>query len=212
MILLIASQAEQCSGLIAYPLIHDYQQRGYTMQRLRLFQGAAIASLALLGACAVSADMDDSAVTPAASASARASLYSTSGIAMGTAVVEEMTGGLRLTVKGMALPSGGHGTHIHATGKCDAPDFATAGGHWNPSGKQHGLSNPMGPHAGDLPNMIIGTDGAGSITINLPGATMAGLLDADGAALVIHAQPDDNHTDPSGNSGGRIACGVFSAG
>lgn len=182
------------------------------MQRLCLFQGAAIASLALLGACAGSADMDDTASAPAPAAMARAALYSPSGIAMGNAVIEDMSGGLRLTVNGMALPAGGHGTHIHTIGKCDAPDFATAGGHWNPAAKQHGLSNPMGPHAGDLPNLLIGTDGAGSVTINLPGATMAGLLDADGAALVVHAQPDDNHTDPSGNSGGRIACGVFSAG
>lgn len=182
------------------------------MPSIRILPSAAIASLALLGACAGSANLEDAADAPAAASSARASLYSPSGIAMGTATVDEVAGGLKLTVNGVALPAGGHGTHIHTTGKCDAPDFSTAGGHWNPSAKQHGLSNPQGPHAGDLPNLLIGTDGAGSITINLPGATLAGLLDADGAALVVHAQPDDNHTDPSGNSGGRIACGVFSAG
>ena len=111
-----------------------------------------------------------------------------------------------------ALPPGTHGAHIHMVGRCDAPDFTTAGGHWNPTSKQHGTMNPAGPHEGDLPNLIVGTDGRGTLAITIPGATMAGLLDADGSAMVVHAGADDLRTDPSGNSGGRIACGVFQAG
>ena len=94
-------------------------------------------------------------------------------------------------------------------GACDAPGFTTAGGHWNPTMRQHGSMNPNGQHEGDLPNLMIGSNGRGSLGAVIPGATIAGLLDADGAALVVHAGPDDLMTDPAGNSGARIACGVF---
>jgi Cu-Zn family superoxide dismutase len=87
------------------------------------------------------------------------------------------------------------------------------GGHWNPTNRQHGKNNPAGMHVGDLPNLLVGTDGRGSLEINLPGASIAGgaasMLDADGASIVIHQSPDDYRTDPAGNSGARIACGVF---
>jgi Cu-Zn family superoxide dismutase len=101
---------------------------------------------------------------------------------------------------------------VHTTGLCDAPDFTTAGPHWNPTAMKHGTMNPQGPHEGDLPNLIVGTDGRGTLGITIPGATMAGLFDTDGSALVVHAGADDLMTDPSGNSGGRIACGVLVAG
>ena len=113
-------------------------------------------------------------------------------------------------VDASGLTRGVHGVHIHETGKCEGPAFASAGAHWNPTMKMHGRDNPMGAHEGDLPNLMIGTDGRGSISIDVPG-TSAQLLDADGAAVVIHADPDDYKTDPSGNSGGRIACGVLTA-
>ena len=175
---------------------------------------AAAASLALLSGCAMTSDIESAADAPATGA--HAALYSPTGIAMGHANVDQIRGGLRVTVTGMALPPGPHGAHIHTTGKCDAPDFASAGGHWNPTAMQHGKLNPMGPHEGDLPNLIAGADGAGSITFDVPKANLTGganpLLDADGAALVIHAAADDLKTDPSGNSGGRIACGVLAAG
>ncbi|GGB15486.1 superoxide dismutase [Sphingomonas metalli] len=127
----------------------------------------------------------------------------------GRATATETEGGLRVTLDARALPPGTHGAHIHMTGRCDAPDFTTAGGHWNPTTRQHGTMNPQGPHSGDLPNLIVGTDGRGTIGVTIPGGTMDGLLDADGAAMIVHANPDDMKTDPSGNSGGRIACGVF---
>ena len=94
-------------------------------------------------------------------------------------------------------------------GRCDPPDFASAGAHWNPAGKKHGMNNPAGPHAGDMPNVEVAANGVLSATLTLAGASMASLLDADGAALVIHAVADDYVTDPSGNSGARIACAVI---
>jgi Cu-Zn family superoxide dismutase len=123
----------------------------------------------------------------------------------------EVAGGIRFTLDVKGLPVGTHGAHIHTTGRCDAPDFTTAGGHWNPTTAKHGSMNPQGPHEGDLPNLIVGSDGRGTLGITVPNATMAGLLDTDGAAIVVHAGADDLMTDPSGNSGGRIACGVFTA-
>lgn len=174
---------------------------------------AVLLGLGLSGCAANDGGVQDAA--PAAQTSARASLQGPTGTAVGEAVIEAMTHGLKLTVTGVNLPQGAHGTHVHMVGRCDAPDFASAGAHWNPSGAQHGRDNPQGAHAGDLPNLLIGTDGKGSFTIDLHGAKMmgpGGLLDEDGAALVIHANPDDFKTDPTGNSGGRIACGVFSAG
>jgi Cu-Zn family superoxide dismutase len=120
---------------------------------------------------------------------------------------------IRLTVRGAA--PGTHGVHLHQTGRCDAPDFASAGPHWNPMGHQHGRLNPQGPHLGDLPNLVVRANGSGRLdfAVPVPPGTTAGanpLLDADGTAIVIHAAADDLRTDPSGNSGARIACGVLS--
>lgn len=140
-----------------------------------------------------------------------AALKLADGTDVGRATAREATGGLRITIEAMALPAGTHGAHIHAVGRCEGPDFMTAGGHWNPGGTQHGAMNPAGPHEGDLPNLIIGADQRGTIGVTVPGGTLAGLLDADGAAMVIHASADDLMTDPSGKSGARIACGVFAA-
>ena len=142
---------------------------------------------------------------------ATASLQTATGAAAGRATATDVQGGIRYTLDVTGLPAGTHGAHIHMTGRCDAPDFTTAGGHWNPTAMKHGTMNPMGPHEGDLPNLIVGTDGRGTLAVTIPGETMAGLLDTDGAAIVVHAGPDDLKTDPSGASGGRIACGVFAA-
>lgn len=114
----------------------------------------------------------------------------------------------------MGEQRGEHGFHIHEVGQCDAPDFTSAGGHFNPTGAAHGLLDPDGPHAGDLPNLWIEADGSADyrVVTNLVtlGTGERNLLDADGSALVIHSDPDDHHTDPSGASGDRIACGVIS--
>lgn len=142
---------------------------------------------------------------------AAAMLRDATGADVGRATATDVAGGIRYTLDVRGLPAGTHGAHIHTVGRCDAPDFTTAGGHWNPTMKKHGTMNPQGPHEGDLPNLIVGSDGRGTLGVTVPGQTMAGLLDADGSAIVVHAGPDDLMTDPSGNSGGRIACGVFSA-
>lgn len=137
-----------------------------------------------------------------------AKLRDTAGGDHGMAVVKMHDGIMHITVKATGLPAGVHGMHIHTIGKCDGANFAGAGGHWNPDMKMHGHDNPMGAHRGDLPNLIVGEDGRGMIKADIP-AGSGELIDADGASLVIHASPDDYKTDPSGNSGGRIACGVF---
>ncbi len=163
----------------------------------------AIAATALAG-CTTTGSTD-----APAGRTATAPLRTAAGADAGTVTATEMAGGIQVRIDARGMPAGLHGAHVHTTGRCDAPDFTTAGGHWNPTAKQHGTSNPAGPHAGDAPNLTIGADGSGSVTIMLPSGTMDGLLDADGSAFVIHAQADDYKTDPSGNSGGRIACGVF---
>ncbi len=167
----------------------------------------AIAAAALAGCTTTTAGSD----AATAGRSAAAPLRTAAGADVGTVTATEMAGGIQVRIDARGMPAGLHGAHVHTTGRCDAPDFTTAGGHWNPTAKQHGTGNPAGPHAGDAPNITIGADGTGSVTIMLPAGTMDGLLDADGAAFVIHAAADDYKTDPSGNSGGRIACGVFAA-
>lgn len=174
---------------------------------MKMLLGTAATAALLLAGCAQ--DRDTAGQRPVGGASAVAMLRTAANGDAGRAMVTDTEGGLRVTLDARGLPPGTHGAHIHMVGRCDAPDFTTAGGHWNPTAHQHGTMNPQGPHSGDLPNLIVGTDGRGTIGIVIPGATVAGLMDADGAAMVVHANPDDLKTDPSGNSGGRIACGVF---
>lgn len=168
----------------------------------------AAAALAMLAGCATP---EQNARYMAGHFRAQADLRTADGVEVGKAAVEEVDGTLRVIVDVMGLPPGKHGVHVHMTGKCDAPDFSSAGGHWNPTGHQHGMKNPAGPHVGDLPNLDVGSDGRGHLMFTLPGGTYAGLMDEDGAAIVVHAKTDDLMTDPSGNSGGRIACGVLGA-
>jgi len=153
------------------------------------------------------------ATMPAGSPQATAELKNARGEAVGTASFWEDANGVRLAVQVRDISPGRHGIHIHAVGKCDPPEFTTAGGHFNPGGKKHGLKTPAGPHAGDLPNLEVGTDRTGRIEyvtrLVTLGAGPTSLFDADGSALVIHANPDDETTEPTGNSGGRIACGVL---
>lgn len=146
-------------------------------------------------------------------AQAKAVLMNSAGEQVGAARLEEAAGGVKITLEVSHLPPGVHAFHIHAVGKCEPPDFASAGGHFNPAHKKHGMENPEGPHAGDLPNIEVGADGAGKAEFTAAGVTLdAGensLFQPDGTSLVIHAGPDDNRTDPAGNSGARIACGVI---
>lgn len=144
-----------------------------------------------------------------------ADLARANGSWAGVATISKRSDGIFLSLSAEAPAAGTFGMHLHAVGKCQGPEFATAGPHWNPTMKQHGRDNPMGAHNGDLPNVVAGADNKlvleqrlDDIILEGPG----GLLDTDGAALVIHEKADDYLTDPSGNSGKRIICGVFKSG
>ncbi|WP_404334438.1 superoxide dismutase family protein [Sphingomonas sp. MMS12-HWE2-04] len=177
------------------------------MNGVRIFAATAACVTVLgLGACATP---EQNARYMAGHYRASADLRDAAGTKVGTAVAEEVDGTIRVMVEAHGLPKGPHGTHIHTVGKCDAPDFASAGGHWNPTTHQHGKDNAAGPHAGDMPNMRVDEAGGDRTIFTLPGGTFAQLMDQDGASIVIHAGEDDYKTDPSGNSGGRLACGVF---
>jgi Cu-Zn family superoxide dismutase len=136
-------------------------------------------------------------------------LVNATGQSIGSVRAWQTAGGVSFRITATGLPHGVHGIHVHSVGRCEGPDFASAGPHWNPAGRKHGFSNPAGHHAGDLPNVEVAANGVLGATVVLPGASIADLLDADGAALVIHAAADDYLTDPSGNSGARIACAVI---
>lgn len=140
---------------------------------------------------------------------AEAILYDSGGRMSGKVTLTPQGGALagEIRVNGGLTP-GMHGMHIHAVGQCTLPDFASAGAHLNPTAKQHGTQNPMGPHQGDLPMLEADATGAGSRSFTAE-TSLASLFDADGASLVVHAGADDMKTDPSGNSGGRVLCGVF---
>ena len=146
-------------------------------------------------------------------ATARADLRNSAGLAVGAATATQTGDSIRVRIEGTGLPQGAHGAHIHTTGRCDPPTFTSAGDHWNPTLRRHGRNNALGMHFGDLPNLLIGTDGRGTLEYTISSTSVIGgahpLLDRDGASIVIHANPDDYRTDPSGNSGARIACGVF---
>jgi Cu-Zn family superoxide dismutase len=195
-----------------------------------------IGTAVLLGACQAQTDQDANDVlemenatsgavpvngtaetlgtsTTGAGAVQSAELRTVEGRNVGSVAMREENGAAILTIGVQGMPEGEYGMHVHAVGRCEGPKFESAGAHWNPDEKQHGKNNPQGPHAGDLDNLRIGSAGSGGATVTLAGVAlssgMAPLLDADGAALMIHAKPDDYRTDPSGNSGDRIACAVL---
>ena len=146
---------------------------------------------------------------------ARADLINTNGVKIGDVQLaeREKEPGVTLRLQAWSLPAGIHGFHIHDSGRCDTPEFGLTGGHFNPTGKKHGLKNPDGPHAGDLPNLLVPESGKVDITLSILGVTLKpgpnSLLKPGGTSLVIHALPDDEVTDPAGNSGPRIACGII---
>ena len=143
----------------------------------------------------------------------RADLIDTDGASVGTVSFEQTPNGMLVRADVHDLPRGTHGFHIHTVGRCDRPGFESAGGHFNPFNRRHGMRNSQGPHVGDLPNLTIDSDGTGRAEFVAAQATLeegaARLFDDDGSAVVIHARADDYETDPTGNAGDRIACGVI---
>jgi superoxide dismutase, Cu-Zn family len=139
-------------------------------------------------------------------------LINSSGQTIGSIRAWQTAGGVTFRIDARGLPHGVHGIHVHPIGRCDPPDFATAGTHWNPTGREHGMNNPKGPHAGDMPNVTVAANGVLQETVTLPNATMAQLLDADGSSIMIHANADDYVSQPAGNSGPKIACAVIRPG
>lgn len=144
---------------------------------------------------------------------ATAEIRDPSGNVLGFAnFTEDAAGRVHVSVHVQGLTPGQHGLHLHAVGAC-APDFAAAGGHFNPGGHQHGLDNPAGPHAGDLPNLDVNRAGIGRLNATVERVTLSpgplSLFDLDGSAVVIHAAPDDQVSQPIGGSGARVACGVI---
>lgn len=145
-------------------------------------------------------------------AEGQAALFSSSGQPVGSAELVETGNRLFLQVTAMHLPPGPHGLHLHETGRCDGPDFKSAGGHLNPAHASHGHSAEKPGHLGDLPNLMVRPDGTASARLPVSEnaqSDLAHIFDSDGTALIIHAGADDYRSDPAGNAGPRIACGVF---
>lgn len=150
-----------------------------------------------------------------APASAHADIVNELGAKIGSAQFTAAAHGVRVAVEITHIPPGEHGIHIHAVGKCDPPTFASAGGHFNPTNAHHGVNNAQTPHPhlGDMPNLTADKEGNAKADFVLAGVTLAdgpdSLFHEGGTAIVIHAKPDDLRSDPSGNSGNRIACGII---
>lgn len=169
----------------------------------RMLAAVAAISLLVVGSVAVSAQEEASMAT--------AEIFDMDGEQVGTAVMTETESGVDVQVEVSGLEPGARGIHFHEFGVCEPPGFESAGDHFNPFDHDHGLENPEGPHAGDLPNIEIGEDGSGTLSYVSDQITIgpgeASIVEGDGTALVIHESEDDQVTDPSGESGDPVACG-----
>lgn len=159
----------------------------------------------LLSACTAEADVKEIKVD----------MINLDGDSLGTATFTEEAEGVKIKLKLEGLPPGWHAIHVHEFPKCEPPDFSTAGNHFNPEDKEHGLMNPKGPHAGDLPNIEVDSGGKVDEELTLPEVTLLdgknSLLREEGTSLIIHEGPDDGYSQPAGNSGERIACGKITS-
>lgn len=147
-----------------------------------------------------------------AEGSASATLKNADGTEIGTAKLTETPNGVLIALDVSGIPAGMHAFHVHAVGKCEGPDFKSAGPHFNPDDAKHGIMSQQGPHAGDMPNLEVPADGKFQVEVLNTLVRLKGensVFDDDGAAVVIHAKADDYKTDPAGDAGDRIACGVL---
>jgi len=165
-----------------------------------------------LAAAYASAQAPASQAPAAAAPAAKATLKDAQGKTLGEATLRDSPAGVLVKLDLQGVPPGTHAFHIHTVGKCDAPDFMTAGGHFNPTTMKHGLLASGGPHAGDMPNVFVPADGKLSVEVLDANVILAAgaksVFDADGSALMLHATADDYTSDPAGNAGARLACGV----
>jgi Cu-Zn family superoxide dismutase len=171
--------------------------------KLRVMATALVLATALIWACGESTAQ-----------TAKATLMNTQGQKVGEAKLTQTAEGVKIDLAAENLPPGVHAFHIHEKGDCLAHDFMSAGGHFNPFGKHHGLKNPQGPHAGDLPNLTVAPDGKATVSVVAKLVTLKegeknSLFQTGGTSLVIHEKADDDMTDPAGNAGARIACGAI---
>lgn len=177
----------------------------------RVFLAVSLVLAMLVWGCGSSPSSSDNK-TGSQPETAKAALVNAQGQQVGQATLTQIHDGVKIQLTVENLPPGVHAFHIHAKGDCQGPDFKSASGHFNPFNKEHGVNNPKGPHAGDLPNLTVGSDGKGSLTVTNTMVTLESgpknsLFQEGGTSLVIHADPDDYKTDPAGNAGARIACG-----
>ena len=183
-------------GVISRGLRYDFPMR---LHNIIAVAGSLVFSFALSASAqkdAVKVDLSDG-----------------SGKSVGTAQLSPAAAGVSIRLNLMNLTPGEHAIHVHTVAKCEGPAFTSAGPHLNPDMKHHGLQNPDGPHAGDMPNFTVSADGTAKTTVVAPGVTMGddghSVFSNGGTALVIHAKADDMKNDPAGNAGDRIACGVI---
>lgn len=205
-------------------MVINKQKEESRMQKW-IMNGCVVFILLLLGACSMVKEQnnahenhlkaEEAKETSAVSVEpVKVDLTNTSGKKVGEATLTEAKNGVQIKLNAQGLSPGRHGFHIHEIGKCEVPDFKTAGAHFNPFKREHGFKNTKGPHAGDLPNLEVAPNGKVDTEIFASLVTLQegkpnSLMDMDGSALVIHDKVDDYTTDPSGNSGDRIVCGVI---
>jgi Cu-Zn family superoxide dismutase len=182
------------------------------MPKTRLFS-ALLASATVTSTLACGAKNPEPSTTASPAQSVTVALTGANGNSVGTATLSPAPSGVKVALAVNGLTPGEHAIHVHQTASCEAPAFTSAGGHFNPEQKHHGLNNPDGPHAGDMPNVTVDANGRSNATVVAPGVTLSdgphSVFTGGGTALVIHEKADDMKSDPAGNAGARIACGVI---